>query len=164
MTVRTTVVPDVLDYLVSTFQAASDARRRVAAGSRLRRPGHYGGTVTARPLGGLQDPESLSAPIGAESQEEWVGIGARQRNEYIVIHCVAEAWAGGTDVRTVRLAAYGILAAVEVLLQADPTLGGRVLFTDNSMPTRQLRQNNTADGQVARVYFSIKAKARIGGT
>lgn len=164
MTVRTSCVPAVIDYLVSTFQAAS------TLGAATPPVAVYDGPVTtAAPAQlvlwvGINDPDSVAAPIGAESQQEWVGVGARQRNEYITVNCVAEAWAGGTDVRTMRLAAYGIVAAVETLLQADPTLGGLVIFTDNTMPQRQLRQNNTADGQVARIMFTIKAKARIGGT
>ena len=163
MTPRTTVIPDVLDYLVNTFQAAS------TLGAATPPVAVYDGPVTtAAPAQlvlwiGIQDPDGIAAPIGAESQEQWAGVGARQRNEYLTVHCVAEAWAGGTDVRTVRLAAYGIVAAVEIILQADPTLGGLVSFIDNTMPQRQLRQNNTADGQLARVYFSIKAQARIGG-
>lgn len=159
MTVKTSVVPAVLDYLVTTFQAAS-----TLSGVTV-----YDGPVTtaAAPQRvlwvGLQDPDSAAAPVGAESQQEWVGLGARQRNELLTVHCVAEAWGGATDVKAMRDAAYNIVAAVEVILQADPTFGGLVLHTDNTAVTRQLRQNNTSAGQVARVYFSIKAKARIGG-
>jgi len=163
MTVKTTVVPAVLDYLVSTFQADPNigaASPPVAV---------YDGPVTTAAPGqlvlwvGLSDPDSVAAPLGAESQQQWVGIGAKTRDEFVTIYCVAEAWTGATDVRTVRLSAYGIVAAVEQILAADPTLGGNVLFTDNTMPQRQLRQNNTTAGQLARVMFTIKAKARIGG-
>lgn len=160
----TTRVPAVIDYLVNTFTAAA------TIGAATPPVAVYDGPVTTGAPSqlvlwvGLQDPDAVTAPVGAESQEEWVGLGARQRNEYLTVHCVAEAWAGGTDVRSVRVAAYDIVAAVEVILQADPTLGGLVLFTDPTMPQRQLRQNNTEAGQLARVYFQIKAKARIGGT
>ena len=155
----TTVVPAVLDWLVTAFTSAPEL-----AGVTV-----YDGPVTTGEPSqlvlwvGLNDPDSVSAPIGAESQQEWAGVGARQRNEYVTVHCVAEAWAGTTDVQTIRLNAYGIVAGVEQILHADPTLGGLVLFTDPTMPQRQLRQNNTANGQLARVAFSIKAKARIGG-
>ncbi len=160
MTVRTTVVPAVIDWLVATFQASP-----LLAGVTV-----YDGPVTtgAAPQQvlwiGMQDPDAIAAPICAESQQAWVGVGARQRDEFLTIHCVAEAWAGTTDVKTIRDQAYGIVAAVEQILQADPTLGGNVLFTDNTMPQRQLRQNNTENGQLARVYFTVKAKARIGGS
>ena len=163
MTPRTTAVPDVLDYLVATFTAAP------TIGAATPPVAVYDGPVTTGEPNqlvlwvGLNDPDSIAAPIGAESQQEWVGVGARQRNEYVTVHCVAEAWAGTTDVKSIRDDAYRIVAAVEVLLHADPTLGGLVLFTDNTMPQYQLRQNNTANGQLARVAFSIKAKARIGG-
>ena len=159
----TTVVPAVIDYLVATFTASS------SLGAATPPVAIYDGPVTTGAVAqqvlwvGLQDPDAVLPPIGAESQQEWVGVGARQRNEYLTIHCVAEAWAGTTDVKTMRDNAYAIVAAVETILQGDPTLGGHVLFTDNTMPQRQLRQQNTENGQLARVYFSIKAKARIGG-
>ena len=163
MTVKTTVVPAVIDYLVSTFQAS------LALGANTPPVAVYDGPVTTGQPSqlvlwvGVNDPDSIAAPIGAESEQAWAGLGARQRDEWITVHLVAEAWAGTTDVKAIRTAVFAIVAAVEVIMQADPTMGGLVQFTDPTMPQLQLRQNNTAAGQVARVMFSIKAKARIGG-
>lgn len=164
MTPRTTVLPAVIDYLVSTFQNASTLGQADPPVAVYDGPTTTGEAAQQVLWVGMLDPDTVGAPIGAESQQEWVGVGARQRNEYVTIHCVAEAWSGSTDVQSVRQAAFDIVAAVEVLLQADPTLGGLVLFTDPTMPQRQLRQNNTQAGQLARIWFSVKAKARIGGS
>ncbi len=100
---------------------------------------------------------------GAESTQEWVGAGSTHLNEYLKIYCAAESWSGGTDIRTERLAAYAIAAAVEDLLRRDASLGGLVLFVNPGVTDLELSQNNTPNGAVARVTFAITAKARIGG-
>ena len=90
--------------------------------------------------------------------------GRLGRNETVTVHCCAEAWAGTDDMRTTRLAATGIVAAVEQVMQADTTqFGGNVLFPDPGITGLALLQNNTQTGAVARVAFDLVFKARIGG-
>ncbi len=82
----------------------------------------------------------------------------------ITIHCVAEAWSGVDDTRTMRVAVYAIIAAVETLMQADTTqFGGNVLFPDPGMTTGQLLQLNPSTGALARVPFDLTFRSRIGG-
>jgi hypothetical protein len=159
----TSRVPAVVDYLVAAFTAATTlggASPPVAV---------YDGPVATRAPEqlllwvGLGDPDSGGMEVGAESTQEWVGAGSVHRNEHITVHCAAESWSGGTDVRTERLAAFAIVAAVEDILRRDASLGGLVLFVNPGVTDLELSQNNTNTGAIARVAFTITAKARIGG-
>ena len=157
----TSRVPATLDYLVSTFQAAATlgaASPPVAV--------YDGPVLTEAPAQlvlwvGMDDPDSEEAPISAESDAQWAALGAQTQNEEFSIHCCAEAWSGDNDVRTVRLAAYGIVAAVETLIRADVNLGGTLPSGWARVTGSQLRQNNVSTGAVARVAFHIDCRARI---
>lgn len=157
----TSRVPAVLDYLVTTFTAA------VTLGAANPPIAVYDGPIdTDAPAQmilwiGMDDPDSTEAPIGAESETEWGSLGALAVNEQLTIHCVAEAWGGADDVKAIRTAAYGIVAAVETLLRADVNLGGTLPSGWCRVTGSQLRQNNVAEGAVARVSFHIDCQARI---
>lgn len=113
---------------------------------------------------GLQDPDNESAEPAGDSQQTWAALGRRGRDEVTTIHCCAEAWAGTDDMKTVRVSATGIVAAVETLMQADTTaFGGNVLFPDPGVSGITLLQNNTTTGAIARVAFDLTFKSRIGG-
>jgi hypothetical protein len=156
------VVPDVIDYLVALFtadvtlgQAPAPNTVAVIDGPRLEQ------TPTQRNLYvGMTDPDA-DEPISANSEQEWAALGKQAVTETLTIHCCAEAWSGETDVRTLRLAAYGIVHAVEVLVRADPMLGGLVLFCEPVSGGSELRQDQTSQGVLVKVLFRIDAKARI---
>lgn len=157
-------LPVLIDYLVNLFTNDStlgQASSPVAV--------YDGPVTTAAPAQlvlwvGLTDPDNDAAEPAGESQQEWAAIGRRGRNETVTIHCVAEAWSGAEDVRTVRVAAYGIVSAVETLMQADTTsFGGNVLFPDPGISVMQLSQITTERGPIARVQFDLVFKSRIGG-
>jgi len=159
----TSRLPALIDYLVTLF--TSD----VTLGQATPPVTIYDGPPTTLldvPLKlyiGLTDPDSTGGQPAGDSQQEWAAIGRRGRNETITIHCCAEAWSGVDDIRTQRVAVYGIIAAVETLLQADTSsFGGNALFPDPGMATGELWQNN-ASGATARVPFDLTFKSRIGG-
>ena len=160
----TSRVPPLLDYLVTLFTndaTIGQATPPVAV--------YDGPVVTAAPAQlvlyvGLTDPDSDAMEPAAESQQSWAALGRRGRNEQVTIHCVAEAWSGTDTVSTQRVAAAGIMAAVETLLQADTTqFGGLVLFPDPGMAAVAWSQNTTASGAIARASFDLVFKSRIGG-
>jgi hypothetical protein len=63
-----------------------------------------------------------------------------------------------------RVAATGIVAAVEVLMQSDSTqFGGNVLYPAPGVSVGALLQNNTSVGAIARVAFDLVFTSRIGG-
>jgi hypothetical protein len=161
--VSTSAIPATIDYLVTTFAAST---RLGAAVDPVK---VYDGPQVSEEFPklilwiGLDDPDtSPGAPMAATSTQAWVGPGNRWRDELFDIMCVAEAWSGDTDVKTARVAAYAIVAAVEDLTRADANLGGNVLFINPGVTGHTLRQNNTSKGAVAQVQFLISCKARIG--
>lgn len=156
----TSRVPAVLDYLVAAFTAAA------TLGAATPPVAVYDGPVaTDAPEQltlwvGMDDPDSEDAPAAAESESQWAALGNLAQDEEITVYCVAEAWSGDTDVRTIRLAAYGIVAAVETLLRADATLGGTLPSGWCRVTGRRLRQNNVQTGAAARVAFRIDCWCR----
>lgn len=155
----TSKIPDVIDALVSICGSASSL-----SGVKV-----YDGPVTTQEDAkqilwiGMDDPDSPTAPIGGEFSQQFPGLGTRQRDDDGMIHCVAECWSGSSDVRSVRVEAFAIVAAVENLIRADATLGGTLSAVAGwaQVLSGQLRQNNTQEGAVARVAFQVQYKARI---
>jgi hypothetical protein len=162
----TSRVPALIDYLVTLFTSdptlgAAPAPNTVTV---------YDGPPTTAldaPLKlyvGLSDPDNDAAEAAADFTQEWGGLGRQARNETSVIHCCAEAWAGTDDLKTVRVSATGIVAAVEALMQADTTqFGGNVLYPAPGVTVGVLSQNNTTTGAIARVAFDLTFRSRIGG-
>jgi hypothetical protein len=151
-------IPSVLDYLVATFTAAP------ALGAATPPVTVYDGPVTTADAPGLvlwvglDDPDSAQAPLAAASDRQWSGLGGQ--SELITIYCAAESWTGVDDIRTERVAAYGIVAAAATLVRADVTqFGGNGLLADPGVTGDALRQNNTDRGGQARVTFEIILKA-----
>ena len=162
-TVTSRVAP-LIDYLFGLFSAdptIGAATPAVAV--------YDGPPTTALDFGlklfvGLTDPDNPAAEPAADSQQAWAALGRRGRDEQVTIHCCAEAWSGSDDIKTMRLAAYGIVSAVETLMQADTTqFGGNVLFPDPGLTAMALLQNNTTTGALARVTFDLIFKSRVGG-
>jgi hypothetical protein len=160
----TSRVPALLDYLVDLFTNAA------TLGAATPPVTIFDGPPTTEldpPLAlyvGLSDPDSDAAEPAADFSQTWGAIGRQARNEVTTIHCCAQAWAGTDDLKTVRVAATGIVAAVEVLMQSDSTqFGGNVLFPAPGVAAGALLQNNTDRGAIARVQFDLIFRSRIGG-
>lgn len=158
----TSRVPDVIDYLVTLFTgdatlgaAAAPDTVAVYDGPRIEQSPSQRNLYV-----GLTDPDG-DEPIAANSEQEWAALGKQAITENLTIHCCAEAWSGETDVRTLRLAAYAIVHAVETLIRADPMLGGLVLFCEPVSGGTELRQEQTTQGVLVKVLFHIDAKARL---
>jgi len=157
-------VPALIDYLVNLFTSAA------TLGAATPPVTIYDGPPTTELdaglalFVGLSDPDNQAAETAADSVQSWGAIGRLGRNETTTIHCCAEAWAGTDDLHTVRVSAYGIVAAVEVLMASDTTqFGGNVLFPNPGVTAAQLLQNNTDRGAIARVAFDLIFTSRIGG-
>jgi hypothetical protein len=113
---------------------------------------------------GLSDPDNPAAEAAGDFSQSWGGLGRLARNETSTVHCCAQAWAGTDDLKTVRISATGIVAAVEVVMQSDTTqFGGNVLFPAPGIASGSLLQNNTDRGAIARISFDLTFQSRIGG-
>ena len=164
MATVTSRIPALIDYLVTLFTNAATLGQATPAVTVYDGPPT---TALDAPLAlyvGLADPDNPGTEPAAESVQTWAALGRLGRDEIITIHCAAEAWAGTDDIRTVRVSATGIVAAVEALMQADTTqFGGNALYPDPGIGAIALSQNNTQTGAVARVAFDLVFKSRIGG-
>lgn len=160
----TSRVPALIDYLVALFTNAATLGQATPPVTVFDGPP----TTELDPLlalyVGLADPDNPAVQPAGDSVQSWGGLGRLARNETSTIHCCAQAWAGTDDLKTVRVSAYGIVAAVEVLMQSDTTqFGGNVLFPAPGIATGSLSQNNTQAGAIARVAFDLTFQSRIGG-
>jgi hypothetical protein len=158
----TSRIPALLDYLVTLFEGSALLGAAPAPGTVTVYDGPPTTALDAKLAlyVGLADPDNDGAEAAAESVQEWGAIGRQGRNETTTVHCCAEVWAGTDDMRTTRLSATGIVAAVEQVMQADTTqFGGNA----PGITALALLQNNTQTGAVARVAFDLVFKSRIGG-
>ncbi|MFF9898500.1 hypothetical protein [Streptomyces longispororuber] len=100
-----------------------------------------------------------------ELSQQFASAGARTRDEDFDIACYAEARAGDKDMALRRTAVFEIVAAVESALRASdaapqaPTLNGAVLWSQLS--TGNLIQEQTQDGALAGLAFTVSCRARI---
>jgi hypothetical protein len=157
----TSRVPALIDYLFNAFTAAPTIGQASPAVSVFDGP-----PVTAEPAPlalyvGVDDVFSDSAPTSATSDQARMGAG-RGRQETAVIHCAAVAWSGADGLRTVRVAAFGILAAAEDLIRANSDRFGG--YADQGSPgvSGVTVQQASAGGSTVQVAFSITFISFIG--
>lgn len=164
----TSVVPAVIDYLVTTFTAAATIGGATPPVYVFDGPLLTALTEQNNLFIGLDDPEAVGARKAADSTSTWLGsqLGQKVRDETITIFCAADGWSGqpppANNVQTARNLAYAITAAVENLIRQDLTLGGNVPVPGNAaVSTMGLTQEQTGKGVIARVPFVITARTRI---
>lgn len=156
----TTAIPTAMAWLIDTFRAASTIGMATPAVTVVDGPENYNEAATLLLWVGLEDPDE-QAPAGAEAEQDWAGLGQLHKDDMLRIPCVARAWSGAGDMRTVRTAAFAILGAVEDVVRSNASLGGMVLVTLPGVTNVRLRQGNRSTGLIADVSFEIVAKARI---
>jgi hypothetical protein len=162
----TSRLPALIDYLVTLFTNAATLGAAPAPNTVTI---FDGPAVTALDpflalYVGLSDPDSDAAEEAGAIVQDWAALGRLGRNETSTIRCCAQAWSGTDDLKTVRVNATGIVAAVETLMQADSTqFGGNVLYPAPGITGGSLTQNTTDRGAIARVSFDLIFMSRIGG-
>lgn len=150
----TSRVPAILNYLVALFQNAVTLGQAVPPVAVYDGPVATGAADRLLLWVGLDDPDSGGATLAAVSDRHWTSMASQ--GEIITISCAAEAWSGEDDIRTQRTAVYGIVGAVEALLEADTAgFGGSAVLTDPGWSGAELHQNTTDRGAQARVVFTI---------
>jgi hypothetical protein len=166
----TSAVPYLIDYLVATSKA------NVNLGARAVNPVTIQDSVSA-----VDDWPQFQLWIGVDDQwllnptanpfvtsatttQQWIGIGARHREEIVTLKCAADSWSGDgeTAASLARLQAYGIMSAFEDMTRNDANAGGNVLFTDPGVTNTSLYQGQINVGSRAIVGFDFVCLARIG--
>jgi hypothetical protein len=161
--VTTSRVPALIDYLVTTFTAATTLGAATPAVLVFDGPPTTGDPAPLALHVGMDDAFSGNPPVSASSEQTRQGLGLGRREETVTVHCAAVAWAGTDGMKTVRLAAFAILAAVEDLVRGELShFGGAGDLATPGVSGIVLTQDNTAQGAIAQVAFSITFKAFIG--
>jgi len=149
-------VPALIDWLVAAFTTSP------ALGQAVPPVAVYDGPVVTAADDklilwvGVQDPDSDGASEAAVFEQARSDLGRATRDETSIIRCTAEAWAGTDDARTVRAAAFAILAAAEGIVRSDATnFGGSAALAAPGVTGGVLLQNSTQQGAVARVTFDV---------
>lgn len=159
----TSRVPALIDYLVALFTNAVTLGQAAPPVTVYDGPPTTAFDAALALYVGVDDALSAgTVPTGATSDQSRQGL-AQKREELITVPCAAVVWFGTDDMKTVRTAAFGILAAVEDLVRTDATqFGGNAGLADPGVSGIVLAQNNTQQGAVAQAAFSITFKAFIG--
>ena len=153
-------VPPLIDYLVALFTNDATLGQAVPPVTVFDGPPTTALDAPLKLYVGLTDPDADTAEPAAALTQARSDLGNLTRDELSEIHCVAEAWSGVDALQTMRVAAFGIVAAVETLVRADATkFGGNAALAAPGVTNGELLQNNTSTGAVARVTFSLMFKS-----
>jgi hypothetical protein len=153
--VATTAIPLLIDALVLQARAALP---RVQV--------HDGFGITAEKgelylMVGVEDPNSDRDSFGGEAEQEWAHANYTARDEQGRIMCAALAWNGDADPKAARDSAFGVVASIEALCRANPSLGVPQLLWTSFGGRIRLSQDQATEGAVALVLFDINYRARI---
>lgn len=143
-------VPAAIDALVQAFKASADLD---------------GVLVMDGPeIASQAAPRVLSVGFTAipgetavEAQSAPDGLSGIPNQEQYLVRCTAAVIGGATDVKAVRDAAYGIMAAAGAAIVRDQRLGGVV--TRAAMGSHQLMQEQIDRGAQCMIVFEVDVDA-----
>jgi hypothetical protein len=98
--------------------------------------------------------------VAADGTQDFNAAGAVSRDERFTINCTAFVWSGDQTIKTVRDAAFGLVAVVEQAIRDDPSLGGAVLYSRMS-GVIGAAQTQDEQGCNCTVMFTVDARAYL---
>jgi hypothetical protein len=98
--------------------------------------------------------------LAVEMDQEWAGIGNKARSETFDIICCAYVLSGPPETKACRDTAYGLMATVETVLRADPSIAQAPYFVAAIKP-KSFFPWPTSDGMQGRLVFHIHVQTRI---
>lgn len=152
-TARSSVVPDLIDGLISAFTTALPdvtVTDGVAVGYA---PGSY-------LMVGVDDP-TLTQWVSASSTQEWPLATMTGRNEEATVTCAISTWSGDDDPKVARDAAFSIAGTVQSQLRDPSTLSTIQGLLWGSYARQTLTQWQTDDGSFCLLVFQAEFRARI---
>jgi hypothetical protein len=163
----TTQVPAVLDYLVAQCQASASLGAASPAVEVLDGPNVTQDTLTKQLHLWIGWDPLNPGEAAAQSNADWPNVDhARTLDEDVSIVCTAEAWGGGTVVKTLRDQCNAIVDAVDLLLRGTPATGpgdtqmGGLVFWSR-VESGSWYQRPTQDGISVMHVFRIVYQARL---
>jgi hypothetical protein len=160
----TSRLPVLIDYLTALFTNAATLGQATPPVTVYDGPPTTAFDAALSLYVGLDDALSDQPPTAATSEQSLSGgLDPGKRQELVTIYCAAVVWFGTDDMRTVRTAAFQILAAAEDLVRTDAAhFGGNADLADPGVSGIALTQNNTQQGAVAQAAFTITFRSFIG--
>lgn len=158
MTVQTSTVPAVLD----TLKALLEARKAEPDSALAAADGRPAVTITTAPSGDPDILESIQFD-GVPEDQAWKSLGGMRRQETYPIGggiLILKRGAGEEVAKAARDRAYAILAEMEIVLRANPTLGLGAR-TDVQLASALLFQGWQENGRLAAIDFTILVKAEL---
>lgn len=148
-------VPTLIDNLVAALQAASGLTDvKVVDGPMVNGAAKNKWVF----IGYDGDPDGEMQAV-TETQA-WAGLGAKKKNEEILLTCCVMVLGGTTDVKTIRDIAYTILGEVEAVARTD-IAQGMPTPTVCAITDHSYFQEQTADGMRGRLPFTLVCSTRI---
>lgn len=144
-------VDSVITALVAGFTAALPGVE-VGDGPPVESPG----VVDLVLVGHDQSPDADSA---ITTRQEWANLACTSRYETGEIPCCVFTQSGDTDIAARRTRAMQLLAACEVRLRADLSLGGVVMTSQLVAAVAHEYQN--VDGSAVVVPFTVTYRAQV---
>lgn len=104
------------------------------------------------------DPEGEF--MTTQTSQQWAGIGAKAKNEDILLTGAVLVRRGTTDVKPLRDRLFAIFAEVEAVVRADPALG-LATPTVCSISEHTFHTEQTTKGIQGRLPFTLSCSTRI---
>ena len=158
MTTTVSGIPALIDQLVTIAVAAFGASSPVEV---FDGPGVSKDDTGQQLWIGVTDP-TQGSETAAESSQSWGPMSTQhKRDEEITVHCLALAWSGDDDLKTVRDQAFAQMQVVSAAAVADPSLSAACLYVRSPGSGVTLVQGPNRRGFEARVGFDITARVRL---
>lgn len=98
--------------------------------------------------------------VTAQTTQQWAGLGAKAKNEDIVLTGAVLVKQGATKVKPCRDRAFAVFAQVEAVVRADPALG-LPTPTVCSVSEHTFHTEQTPNGIQGRLPFTLTCSTRI---
>lgn len=152
MNARTSVVPDLIDMLITVLTGALPDVTVTDGVPTGMDPGDY-------LMVGVDDPDVASWD-SADTTQTWANATMTGRNEQGTITCAIATWTGDAAPKACRDRAYAIGGVVQTLLRDKTQLPIPGLWK-TSFASHRLQQAQNDDGSTALLTFQIEFNARI---
>jgi hypothetical protein len=158
MTTAASAIPALIDQLVTVASAAFGTTSPVIVSD--------GPSVIQDDTGqmlwvGCSDPADIAE--AASGEQFWPYVSSQFRRETVTVHCMALAWSGDDDFKTVRDQAFAQVQAFTAAIVSDASFAGTVLWAASAGSNLSLSQGFNSNGAEARVAFDVTATAQFQG-
>ena len=122
-------------------------------------------TIKQRLFVGASSATGDDESVAVDGDQNFRTIGGRRRDENFNLHCIAEGWDGGRDMKAARDRAVAVLAGVELILRpsasnpAGYTVGGSVMWA--GIGHEEMTQDKNETGYYCRIDFEIACRANL---